>query len=97
MFESLRIIKDHYVFKFGLRKVYTIAFPCDQTIEYWTGTTYPQEAVRYTFLGRKAWRTGSKDKAYKAANMLEMVLGIPGPMVGEPVWEFLLNREDWTW
>lgn len=79
-----------------LRKVYTIAFPCDQTIELWTGRWPKSKEPVYTFLGRDAWRTPNKFIADEMA-LLIIESGHPTPMVSNPTWEFLLNREDWTW
>lgn len=80
----------------GARRVYTIAFACDQTLEYWTGSfEFPDNAARFTFLGKEAWRTADKREAEKYMKLIEA--GGGEPMLGNPQWEFLLNKEDWTW
>ena len=79
-----------------LRKVYSIAFPCDQTIELWTGEWPQSKKPVYTFLGREAWRTTSRGQADEVVCMI-IKSGHPDPMVSNAQWEFLLNREDWTW
>jgi len=84
---------------FKLRSVYTIAFKCDQTIEYWDGTfTFSGLGVdypNYTFLGKEAWRTPHFHELQKYFKLFEEA-GLE-PLVCRPTLEFSLNREDWSW
>lgn len=96
MMRSLIEIKRYVQRRLKLRKVYTIAFACDQTIEYWTGSfEFPNIDVRFTHLGKNAWRSDSKADADKFRRLIED--GGGEPMVSLPTWEFMLDREDWTW
>lgn len=79
--------------RLGVRRVYCIAFPCDQTMMYWTGA-YGGDAA-YTFLGREAWRTTDRGEADTWIQWAERYDNTG--FVTNVCWEWQLNREDWTW